>query len=350
VHSTTFRLKKDAEAYLNKVLRELNLGVFFEPIREPVNDFLDRYLESKKLEVRARSHDSYAEVLRLYIRPDLGDIPVCELSTEIIEQAYDGLLAPGISSRTVRYAHSILSAALRQAVERSQLLRNPAQFAKLPRVPKREGRWLTSEQAAGFLAAAEGDPWKAFFLTALDTGCRPPEVLALMWRDVDLDRATAVVQRSLYRRKGARAFEFTEPKTQSSRRNIALAPSTVTALREHRKDQNLQRLAAGSEYEAHQLVFAGPTGRPPQYRNLIRHHFKPLLAKAGLPSSTRLYDLRHSCASLLLEVGENTKVIALRLGHASIRTTLNTYGHLGPNMQQEAATKLERLLYGGRAK
>jgi integrase len=174
---------------------------------------------------------------------------------------------------------------------------------------------------------------------------RPEEYLALKWSDLDLHAGSATVRRTLVWRKGG-GWYFGEPKTSRSRRTIPLPMSLVGALTDHRRKQGESRLKKGSDYQNNELVFATGEGTPILLRNLVRRHFRPVLTNAKLAQSLRLYDLRHSCATLLLSAGENPKVVSERLGHASIVLTLDTYSHVLPSMQQAATEKLERILYG----
>ena len=130
----------------------------------------------------------------------------------------------------------------------------------------------------------------------------------------------------------------------SSRRFIPLSTSAIDELKKHKRRQGERRLKLGEQYENHDLVFATEMGTPLLWRNLTRRHFKPLLRKAGLPE-IRLYDLRHTTATLLLQAGENPKIVSERLGHASIALTLDTYSHVLPTMQRGATEKLERMIY-----
>ena len=174
---------------------------------------------------------------------------------------------------------------------------------------------------------------------------RPEEYLGLQWKDVELEKGTVTVQRTLvWRRKGG-GWYFSEPKTARSRRTIPLPVSLVQRMREHRRKQAEQRLKASPKYHNNDLVFATAEGSPLMPRNLLSRHFKPTLKRAELPNSIRLYDLRHSCATLLLAAGENPKVVSERLGHAGITMTLDVYSHVLPSMQQAAAERLERLLF-----
>jgi len=174
---------------------------------------------------------------------------------------------------------------------------------------------------------------------------RPEEYLALKWSDLDLHAGTATVRRTLIWRKGG-GWYFSEPKTSRSRRTVPLPLSLVGSLIDHRRKQSESRLKKGQDYQNYDLVFAASEGTPILLRNLVRRHFRPVITRAKLPDSLRLYDLRHSCATLLLSAGENPKVVFERLGHASIVLTLDTYSHVLPSMQQAATEKLERILYG----
>ena len=153
------------------------------------------------------------------------------------------------------------------------------------------------------------------------------------------------MRRTLVWRKGG-GWYFGEPKTSRSRRTLPLPMSLVGALIEHRRKQGESRLKKGADYQNNDLVFATSEGTPILLRNLVRRHFRPVITRAKLSESFRLYDLRHSCATLLLSAGENPKVVSERLGHASIVLTLDTYSHVLPSMQQAATEKLEKILYG----
>jgi integrase len=145
-------------------------------------------------------------------------------------------------------------------------------------------------------------------------------------------------------RKGG-GWTFTPPKTARSRRNIPLPASIVSALAVHKRQQAEERLKVGAAYQNHDLVFASLEGTPIMMRNLLRRHFKLILKRAEISQNVRLYDLRRSCATLLLAANEHPKIVSERLGHANITLTLDTYSHVLPSMQQAASEKLESLLF-----
>jgi integrase len=211
-----------------------------------------------------------------------------------------------------------------------------------PKVARAEPRVLSPEEARRLLDAARGDPLEALWVLALTTGVRQGELLGLKWSDIDLDGGRLHVRRTAYRLRG-RGWVEAEPKSQTARRSVALTPLAVDALRRHKARQRAQRLRAGPLWEDRDLVFANAVGGYLEPQNLLRRAFWPLLQKAGL-SRLRFHDLRHSAATLLLAQGVHPKVVQELLGHSSISLTLDTYSHTVPDLQAEAAARLERLL------
>jgi integrase len=338
--------KKDAETYLSKTVTSISTGTFVEPSALTVGDYLDKWLNTAaRHRVRERTFVDYSELLDRYVRPSIGEKRLSGLRPLHIQSLYTELQERGLSARTVRYTHAVLSSALKQAVKWLMLAQNPASLVDVPKQARKEMQALSPEEAKRFLTESCKDRWSALFALALSTGMRPEEYLGLQWKDVDLGNGIATVQRALvWNRKGG-GWSFTQPKTARSRRNIPLPSSVKSALIAHRRKQAEERLKAGAEYQNHDLVFATIEGTPLMMRNLLRRHFKPILKRAELPGNIRLYDLRHSCATLLLAANEHPKVVSERLGHASITLTLDTYSHVLPSMQQAASEKLESLLF-----
>lgn len=338
--------KKDAETYLSKTATAISTGTFVEPSPLTVSDYLDKWLQTAaRGRLRERTFVDYSELLDRYVRPAIGEKRLSDLRPLHIQSLYTELRERGLSTRTVRYTHAVLSSALKQAVKWLMLAQNPASLVDVPKVARKEMQALSPEEAKRFLIESSKDRWSALFALALATGMRPEEYLALQWKDVDLGKGIATVQRALvWNRKGG-GWTFTQPKTARSRRNIPLPTSVMSALKVHQRKQYEARLKAGAEYQNHDLVFATVEGTPLMMRNLLRRHFKPILKRAQLPDSIRLYDLRHTCATLLLSANEHPKVVSERLGHASVTLTLDTYSHVLPSMQQAASEKMEKMLF-----
>ncbi len=337
--------KKDAEKFLTAWLRDMDKGVFIEPSRQTLNEHLDKFLEIIKPRVAEQTFNSYEMMLRVHIRPKVGELKLTDIKILTVQKVYSQMQEKGLSARTVRYAHSVFSMALSKAVELGYIVNNPCNYAELPRQNKKETKAFSPEQAQRFLECAKDDRHGLVFEIALSSGMRPEEYLSLCWKDIDFEKGSATVQRALAWRKGG-SFMFCELKTAKSRRTVPLPKSILPKLKEHRRRQLERRLKLGTAYEKHDLVFASEVGNPLHYRNITQRHFEKILERAGMKGAGFvLYSLRHSCATLLLSAGENPKIIAERLGHTSVKMTLDTYSHVLLDMQQAATDKLETMLY-----
>ncbi len=344
-NKTIHGAKKDAQKYLTAKLREKDLGVFVEPASMILNTFLDRWIdENAKYKLRERTLDNYKSLLKQHIRPILGLKRLCDLQSYEIQKLYNDMKNADYSPKTIRHAHNVLSSALNQAIRLKMLSHNPCAVCELPRYERPEMKYFSPEETAKFLQFAKDDKYFAVFLVAIETGMRPEEYLGLQWKDFDLDNKLLSVRRALVVRKGG-GFVFTEPKTKKSRRSIPISKTVVDTLKRYRTNQLEERIANAKRYQNFDLIFASEIGTPLLHGNLLRRHFKPIRDNAGLPK-IRLYDLRHTTATLLLSAGENPKVVSERLGHASIVLTLDTYSHVLPSMQKTATDKMEKMMRG----
>jgi integrase len=215
---------------------------------------------------------------------------------------------------------------------------------------------LDQEQTQLFLAAARryygektlrGTPKRQnlypLFLAAVLTGARQGELLGLTWKALDLMLGAMAIQQTFYRVGKEQVFK--QPKTDNSSRSINLPPILVEELRQVRRDQDERRRHFGPQYEDHDLVFCQENGKPLHGRNLTRRDLKQILKRAKLPG-IRFHDLRHGRATLGLKNGEHPKIVSEILGHSSVAFTMQTYSHVLPGMQAEAARKLEESLLG----
>jgi len=342
----TFEKLRDAKAYLAKVIKDRDEGLVVQPSKMRLNEFLDKWLESAvEPRVRANTYRSYRWQLKKYVRDEIGSFRLCDISPLQIQKLYSKLNREGLSSRVVRYTHTILNNAFGQAVKWRMLASNPCTGAELPRSKHKEALVLTAEEVTRFVSVLRGTRHEVLFLVALTTGMRPSEYLALHWKDIDLDTARIQVRRSIdWRRK--EKWEFSEPKTTRSRRSIPIPEEVVNRIHKHRRVQAEERLKAGPGWGNYNLVFCDRRGEPLDRQNLLRRRLRPLLKKAGISTDLTLYSLRHSCATLMLAAGVHSKVVSERLGHSSITVTLDVYSHVLPNMQVEATDKIGQVVFG----
>ncbi len=221
------------------------------------------------------------------------------------------------------------------------VVRNVADMVDSPSPQHKEIQPFGPEQMTIFLETAEENRLYALYCLAIGTGMRQSELLGLTWPDVDFEAGVVRIRQQLVW-SPKRGFSFSEPKTAKGRRSIALPAFALEALRQHRRAQLQERLALGPAWEDNGLVFPNAICKPMDRGNLVRRSFHPLLAKAGLPR-IRFHDLRHTAATLLFSQGENPKVVQERLGHATVGMTLDVYSHVLPNLQRQAAAKLDAL-------
>jgi integrase len=296
--------------------------------------------------VKATSYRAYESQIRNHIVPALGKVKLSRLTPAHLQALYAAKLREGMKPASVRQIHAILHKALEQAVKFNLIPTNPASKVDPPKIRQEEITPLTAEQASKLLDVTRNDRdrFEALYVIALTTGLRIGELLGLKWSDIDLDARRLRVSRQLQRshaRSGERLI-FTEPKA-ASRRTVDMPPSTVEALKRHRKRQVEETLKAGGAYQDKDLVFAGDLGGPISPEKVTQRAFKPLLKRTGLPK-IRFHDLRHTFATLLLARGVHPTYVQRALGHASVKMTLDRYSHWMPSMGRATADAIDAVL------
>ena len=297
-----------------------------------------------KIKVRPSSHQTYQGYIQNHIRPNIGDIPLEKLTSLDLQKLYKKLLAQGrvdrleakgqpkgLSAKTVRNIHQILSSALKLAQEQRLILTNPAEGCALPRVEHQEMKTLTTVQLAFFFREARESGVFELYYLELATGLRRGELLGLKWEDIDLERGDLRVRRQVSRING----EVVEAplKTKNAYRTLPLAEDTVSVLKEQR------RKVGNSPW-----VFPSPNGGPISPDSVL-HMLHRVLKRAGLPK-VRFHDLRHTFATLALQNGVDVKTVSGMLGHFSAGFTLDTYAHITSAAQRQAAKTMENILSG----
>lgn len=337
--------KRDAQREMARLLHELNTGAYVEPTRITVGEYLARWLEDyARAKVAPKTFERYAEIIRLHLVPALGGTPLAKLQPLHVQRCYTEALkngrkdgVGGLSAQTVLHHHRVLREALGHAVRWQLVGRNVADAVQPPRPERTEVQCLDEDAIIRLLDAARGSRLYLPIVLAVSTGMRRGEILGLRWQDVDLNAGVIAVRQAAQQTRAG--ISFKPPKTAKGRRVVALLELTVEALQQHKVEQAKERLLLGPGYQDHGLVCAQPDGRP--WRpDALTNAFAAFVRNAGLPR-VRFHDLRHSHATLLLRQGVHPKVVSERLGHATVGITLDTYSHVLPGMQEEAAHKLD---------
>lgn len=348
-HRKTYTLvgtKRQIEKERLRILTEASSGNVKVRERETLGEFLQSWLNTVVAlpGMSPRTRVCYQQYIEYYIRPRLGQVRLSELAPSDIQSFYATLLregrrrttvnsSPGLSATTVANIHRVLHTALAYAVKTDKLNKNPADVVTVPKRSRTKQRILSSEQVALILQETENPRLRLLVLLGICCGVRRGEALGLRWCDVDLGRELLTVRQTLV--DTGVELVMKEPKTEESVRVIKMPTVLTKALRTHRTVQNEQKQLLPT-YEDHDLVLCWEDGRPIHPHRLYRP-LKNLLRRLGLDERTRIHDLRHSHATHLLEANVHPKVVAERLGHRDIETTLNIYSHALPHMQDTAA-------------
>jgi integrase len=335
------KTRQEVARRLAEVLRDRDRGLPIVGERQTTAQFLTSWLGIVQSTIGLGTWKTYEEIVRLHLVPTLGAVPLGKLTPQHVQTLYAQKLDAGLSTTTVHHIHAVLHRALESAVALDLVVRNVADRVTAPRMRRHEMEVLSPEQSKIFLEAIADDPLEALYMLALTTGMRQGELLGLKWRDIDLDAGWLHIHATVRKLRGN--FIFAAPKTKRSRRGVALTALAIEALRHHRNRQTQKRAVVGAAWQENDLVFPDATGRPMDGKYMLKHCFRPLLRRAGLPP-IRFHDLRHTAATLLLGQGIHPKVVAEMLGHTTITITLDTYSHVLPEMQREATVKLDRLL------
>ena len=331
----------DARKKATALERRRDLGESIEPVAATFSEYLDEWLDVIRPRVAPRTASSYSSLIETHIKPAIGWKRVGALSPLDLEALYSSLEGKR-SRRTIQYIHTVINAALRQAVRWRVIQHNPAgDTDHRIRTGKRQVsiQPFTEEELVVFLKHADADPYYAVFLVAVTSGLRPEEYLALKWSDFDKTRRSLKVERVIVRESGE--WTFREPKTKSGTRTVPIPRLTVEALVRHKRKQNKVRIAS-SGYAADNLIFAGAEGQPLDANNLRNRNFHSILTAAKL-ESRRLYDLRHTWVTLSLAAGVDAKTVSEWAGHSSVAFTLDTYSKVIPSMKERGSEVLEKL-------
>lgn len=294
-----------------------------------------------QIKVRPSSHSTYRGYIENHIKPAIGNIPLGKLTALDVQRFYKKLLTEGrverkesenqpkgLSAKTVRNIHQILSSAMELSKQQKLIAANPAEGCALPKVEHREMQTLTADQLNAFFREAKASGVFELYYIELATGLRRGELLGLKWEDIDLEQGTLTVRRQVARING----DVTEAplKTKNSYRSVSIGADAVEILK-------AQREKVGGEY-----VFPSASGGPISPDSVLNMLHR-VLKRANLPK-VRFHDLRHTFATLALQNGVDVKTVSGMLGHYSAGFTLDTYAHVTTAAQRQAANVMGNLL------
>jgi integrase len=357
--------RDEARRKLTKLIEQSDQGIPAASGSWTVAEYLEYWLHHVvRVERRPKTYQGYEGVVRLHIVPVLGRKRLAKLTAQDVrsflvrirqqclccKHGWDAkrevplccarkdprCCQSRLSARMVQSIHAVLRNALECAVREEVVPRNVARLVKVSVPNYKVSRGVTVQQAKTTLRAAADHRFYALYVLALFLGLRRGELLGLRWEDVDLDGEKLEVVQTLQRVGGA--LRLVPPKTEDSARTIPLPLPCLEALREHMKKQFAERSDAWPDWEDHGLVFPSRRGTPMEPDNLRRSWYA-IRTAAGL-GQTRFHDLRHTCVTLLLDLGVPPHVVRDIVGHSDIEVTMTIYAHVSLDEKRKALRKL----------
>jgi integrase len=334
--------KKDAERVLRERLAAIENGGYVAKHKETVKEFMQRWLNTyASTNVTLRTLQGYRGYIERYLDSTIGPVALQNLTPRHIQGVYADMLERGLSNTTVVQLHRIVREALSHGVKWGILTRNPADATSPPSIQRKQVKMWDIDTIRRFLALVHGTRFGDLYRVAVFTGLRRSELCGLHWDDVDLMGGKLSVVNTLQRIKGHGLVEG-QPKTQKSRRSIALSPQVIDVLHSIRGRQIEQRVEAGPLWQNNGYVFTELDGRP-IIPDRVTQDFARIIRNSGLPHLT-FHSLRHAHATLLLTAGVHPKIVSERLGHSNIAITMDIYSHVLPGLQEQAVLALDQRL------
>lgn len=332
-----FKTQKEAVAAEAEARTSVNKGDFIEYSKILFEEYLVEWLKNKR-NVSEETRELYGSFFKIYIIPLLGSIPLVKINATHIDNFLTNLKDRGLAESTIKRVFSVVNASLNAAATKDLILKNPCNKVDKPTVSRRNMVVWEPEYAFDFLEKTKGKSryWIAIYL-AIMTGMRQGEILGLRWSDIDLDNKTLHIQQTVTRKRRIKAGA----KSDSSIRSVALSSDTIKTLKEQRQFILQERMLLGKDYQDHDLVVCTSFGGPATSRSVAKVWEK--FIKTYEVRKITFHDLRHTHVSMLIKQKVHIKIISERLGHASVSITMDLYGHLLPNMQEDAAESIDSL-------
>ena len=301
-----------------------------------VGEWLDKWLEIVKETRRVSTYNLYSLTVKNHIKPQIEAIKLGRLSKKQVYDMFDALKKDGVRDRTLQEVYKVLHRAIQVALKRDKVSSNVLALVDKPIASKRKRVILRSEdETQRFREAVKNSRYSVLYRTALDTGLRQGELLALNWENVNLTKGYVYVNSTLTRTSDG-GLVASPPKTASSVRTVKLRQDTVDMLRLYQKKQ------MASERGLSAWVFPAENGGPMCKDGLLRKDFREVVKAAGIPGFS-FHGLRATHATMLAQAGVPVRSVMDRLGHSTSRMTLEVYTHATPAMQDEAVSYLDTL-------
>ena len=334
--------KREANAVMHKMITEMDNGVTSKKTNIRVSEWMDQWISLYLPNVEETTRIGYKTKIKCYINPALGEIMLKSLRAEHVQRMINDMLARGLSPKNIRDTFNNVNAAMKKAVALRMIPYNPCEGVVLPKLKRYRAKVYNLNMIQHLLSIAEGSDMYLPILLCVMVGLRRGELLALRWDNVDLDNNILKVRSNMVR--GEDGFIIKAPKSEAGIRDVQIGDEVVSVLNMAREQYYHDREEYGIGYQDLNFVIRQKDGSP-MTPDAMTRKWKRFVYANNLPD-IRLHDLRHSNATALIQAGVNPRVVQQRLGHADVSVTLNTYTHVLPEMDMEAATKLDSIVLG----
>ena len=340
--TVTGKTKAEVAQKLREISVSVDTGTYRKPVSTTLNEWLTTWLDNYMTDVKDSTIFTYQRDCDIYIRSELGTIPLKDLSKAKIQKWLNGLYQKGLSEKMVKCVFGVLHKSLADAVTFIDLAENPSDKCKLKKVPPPKLTHLENDDVQRFLREIDGKVHERLYKVALFTGMREGEVLGLTWDCVDFEEGTITVDKQLCReRSKGGAYYFSPPKDEEYR-TLYVPQSVMELLKEQRRCEMEKRAEVGDLWEGKNMVFSNPTGGFLSYRT-VYDCFKRVMRKLGLPG-VRFHDLRHVYAALSLQAGDDVRTLQGNLGHATPEFSLRVYAYVNQEMKKQSAARMEKVI------
>ena len=332
--------KKEVNAVMHRMITEMDQGKVVKKSNKSIAEWMEEWISLYLPNIEETTRVGYKAKIRCYIVPALGDIQISSLRAEHVQKMVNDMLARGLSPKNIRDTFNNINAAMKKAVVLRYIPYNPCEGVVLPKLKKYKATVYDQKTIHQLLETVRGTDMYLPILLLVTVGLRRGELLALRWEDIDFNNKILKVRKNMV--KGEKGHIIKAPKSEAGIRDICLGDEVVEELKIARKQYLMDSITYGQGFQNLGFVVRQEDGSP--YKpDSITQKWERLLEQKSLPK-IRLHDLRHSNATALIQAGVNPRVVQQRLGHSDVNITLNTYTHVLPEMDIEAAEKLDSIM------
>ena len=332
--------KKEANAVMHQMMADMDRGIAVRKSPKKIAEWLDEWLELYLPNVEETTRIGYKSKINCYLKPALGDIYVQSLRTDHVQKMVNNMVAKGLSAKNIRDTYNNINAAMKKAVVLRMVPYNPCEGVTLPKLKRYKAKVYNVQMIHHLLDIAEGTDMYLPILLCVTLGLRRGELLALRWDNVDFKNKVLKIRSNMVR--GEKDYVIKAPKSEAGVRDISLGDEVLAVLQKERTKYVTDIFSCNGHFQNLNFVIRQEDGSPLRPDSMSRK-WRRFLEEHKLPS-IRFHDLRHSNATALIQAGVNPRVVQQRLGHADVNITLSTYTHVLPEMDVEAAEKLDQIM------